>query len=116
MTVKKVLLLVTLMTLIPYSCAIDTQIVISESKFISNKLHWFHYNHPKTNPRKFHLRLRSKTPTDVSIADASLTTSTKKTLLEIFIDQNSVLTNMCLPFVAKPARNYRTHLCQLYIF
>ena len=116
MTVKKVLLLVTLMTLTPYSCAIDTQIVISESKFISNKLHWFHYNHPKTNPRKFHLRLRSKTPTDVSIGDASLTTSTKKTLLEIFIDQNSVLTNMCLPFVVKPARNYRTHLCQLYIF
>ena len=43
-----------------YSCARDTQIVISELKFISNKLfHWFQYNHLKVNPGKCHLLLSS---------------------------------------------------------
>ena len=71
----------------PYSCARDTQTVISELKFVSNKrFHWFHYNHLKINPGKRHLFLSYKTPTDVSIGDASLTTSTKETLLGILID------------------------------
>ena len=72
----------------PYSSASDTQTVISELKFISNKLfQWFQYNHLKDNDGKYLLLLSSKTPTDVSVGDASLTTSTKKkTFLGILID------------------------------
>ena len=71
----------------PYSCARDTQTLISELKFISSKLfHWFQYNHLKANPGKCHLLLRSKIPTDVSAGDASIKTSTKETLLGILID------------------------------
>ena len=71
----------------PYSCARDTETVISELKSISNKLfHWFHHNHLKANSGKCHLLLSSKTLTDVSIGYASLTTSTKETLLGILID------------------------------
>ena len=56
----------------------DTQTVISDLKFISNKIfHWFRYNHVKVNPGKCHLLLSPKTPADVFIGDASLTTSTK---------------------------------------
>ena len=67
---------------IPYSCASDTQTVFSELKFISDRLfQWLQYNHLKTNPRKCHIPLSSKIPTDVSsIGDPSLTTSTKKNL------------------------------------
>ena len=94
-----------------YSCASDTQAEVSWlKKFISKKLfYWFQYNHLKANPRKFHLLLRSKSPTDVSIGDASLTTSTRETLLGIFTNSvflNSVLTDVFLPFVVKVARNY----------
>ena len=71
----------------PYSCARDTQTVISELKSISSKLfHWFQYNHLKANPGKCHLLLSSKTPTDVSIGDASIKTSKRETLLGILID------------------------------
>ena len=67
----------------PYACKRNTQKVISEK--ISNKLfHWFQYNHLKANPGKCHLLvspLSSKTPTYVSIGDASLKTSTKETFL-----------------------------------
>ena len=53
----------------------------------ANKLfHWFQHNHLKANLGKFYLFLSSKTPTDVSIGDASLKTSTKETLLGILID------------------------------
>ena len=70
-----------------YFCARDTQTVISELKFISNKLfHWFQYSYLKTNPEKCHLLLSSKTPADVSIGDASLTASKKETLLGFLID------------------------------
>ena len=66
----------------PCSCAIETQTVISELKFISNKLfHWFQYDNLKVNHGKYHLLLTSKTPTDVTIGDALLTTSPKETLL-----------------------------------
>ena len=62
-------------------------LIMPELKFISNKLfHWFQYNHLKANLGKCHLLLSSKTPTDVSISDASLLTSTKETLLRILID------------------------------
>ena len=64
-----------------YSCARETQTVISNKRF-----HSFQYNHLKANPGKCHLLLSSKTPTDVSIGDGSLKTSTKKTLLGILID------------------------------
>ena len=71
----------------PYSCARDTQTVISELKSISSKLfHWFQYNHLKANPGKCHLLLSSKTPADVCIGDASIKTSTNETLLGILID------------------------------
>ena len=40
----------------------------------------------KDNPGKFYLLLSSRTPTDVSIGDASLTTSTKEALLGTLID------------------------------
>ena len=71
----------------PYSCARNTQIVISELKSISSKLfHWFQYNHLKANPGNYRLLLSSKTPTDVSIGDVSIKTSTKETLLGILID------------------------------
>ena len=57
------------------------------SNKISNKLfHCFHYNHTKVNPGKSHLPSSSKIPTNVFIGDASLKTSTKETLLGIFID------------------------------
>ena len=70
-----------------YSCAKDTQTVISELKSISTKpFHWFQYNYLRAIPGKCHLLLSSKTPTDASIGDASLTTSTKETLLGILID------------------------------
>ena len=70
-----------------YSCARDTQIVISELKSISSKIfHWFQYNHLKANPGKCHLLLSFKTPTDVSIGDVSINTSTKETFLGILID------------------------------
>ena len=69
------------MTLLPYSCVRNTQTVISSKLF-----HWFQYNHLKANPGKCHLLLSSKTPTDVSIGDASIKTSTKETLLGILID------------------------------
>ena len=65
----------------PYSCARDTQTVISSKLF-----RWFRYNHLKTNPGKCHLLLSSKTPTNISIGDASIKTSTKETLLGILID------------------------------
>ena len=71
----------------PYSCARNTQIVISELKSISSKLfHWFQYNHLKANPGNYRLLLSSKTPTDVSIGDVSIKTSAKETLLGILID------------------------------
>ena len=71
----------------PYSCTSDTQTVISELKSNSNKLfHWFQHNHLKANPGKCHLLFSSKIPTDVSIGDASLTTSTNETLLGTLID------------------------------
>ena len=67
----------------PYFSASHTQTEISELKSISNKLfHLFQYNHLKANPRKCHLLLSFRTPTDVSIGDASLKTSTKKPYLE----------------------------------
>ena len=54
---------------------------------ISSKLfHWFQYNHFKANPGKCHLLLSSKNPTDVSIGDTSIKTSTTETLLGILID------------------------------
>ena len=71
----------------PYSCARDTQTIISELKSISNKLfHWFQYNRVKSNPGKCHLLLISKTPTDVSIGAALLKNSKKETLFGILID------------------------------
>ena len=54
------------------------QVTPKQLKFISNKL--------KANPGKYHLLLSSQTPTDLSIGDSSLTTSTKETLLGILID------------------------------
>ena len=73
----------------PCSCARDTQTVISELKSISNKpFYWFQYNHLQANPGKCPLLLSSKTPTDVSIGDASLTTSTKEILIGILIDSD----------------------------
>ena len=76
-----------LMKLLPYSCARDTQTVIFELKSISSKLfHWLQYNHLKAIPGKCHLLLSSKTPTEVSIGDASIKTNTKETLLGILID------------------------------
>ena len=81
MNVKKATLLVMLMTLPPYSCVRNTQTVISSKLF-----HWFQYNHLKANPGKCHLLLSPNTPTNVSIGDASIKSSTKETLLGILID------------------------------
>ena len=67
----------------PCSCANDIKTVISELKFISNKLfHWFQYNHLKASPGKCHLLLISKTWTDVSIGDATLKLAEKNFYLE----------------------------------
>ena len=67
----------------PYSRASNTQTVISELRFISNKLfHWFQHNHLKANPGKCHLLLSSKTPTDVSIVILHLQLAQKKSYLE----------------------------------
>ena len=71
----------------PYSCARDTQTLISELKSVSsNFLQWFQYNRFKANLGKCHLFLISKTQPDVSIGDASIKTSSKETLLGILID------------------------------
>ena len=76
-----------LMTLPPYSCARDTQTVISKLKSTSSKLfHWLQYNHLKANPEKCHLLFSSKTPTEIYIGDASIKTNIKETLLGILID------------------------------
>ena len=99
MNLTKATLLVTLMTL-PHILAQGTP---KQTPIFNKLFHWFQYNHVKVNPEKCSLLLSFKTPTDVSIGDASFKTSTKETLLEILID--SVLTNMFLPFVVKLARN-----------
>ena len=71
-----------------YSCARYTQTVISEIKSISSKrFYWFQYNPLKANPGKCHSLLSSKIPTDVSISDASIKTSTRETLLGLLIDR-----------------------------
>ena len=57
-----------------------------DSNLSSKTSHWFQDNHLKVNAGKGHLLLSSKTPTDVSIGDASIKTSTKETLLGILID------------------------------
>ena len=68
-----------------YSCARVTQTVISELNSLTN---FFTGSSIiiKGNPGKWNLLLSFKTPTDVSIGDASLKTSTKGTLLGILID------------------------------
>ena len=54
---------------------------------ISSKLfQWFQYNHLKASPGKCILILSFKTPTVVSIGDASIKASTKETLLGILIN------------------------------
>ena len=54
----------------PYSCARDTQNVISQLKSLTN---FFTGSSPfQANPGKCYLLLSSKTPTDESIGDASL--------------------------------------------
>ena len=54
---------------------------------ISTKLFlWFEYNHLKANPGKYRLLISSATPIDISIGNASITASTKETLLGIIID------------------------------
>ena len=89
----------------PYSCLRDTQTVISELKPLTNFFTGSSIIILKPILES-HLLLSSKTPTYVSIGDASLKTSTKETLLGILNDSDSVLTNMFLPFVVKLARNY----------
>ena len=85
----------------PYSCARDTQTVISEIK--SSKLfHWFQYNHLKTNT--CHLLLSSKTPTDVSIGDASIKTSKRETLLGILIDSELSFDQHISSICSKPSQ------------
>ena len=68
-----------------YSCARVTQTVISELNSLTN---FFTGSSIiiKANPGKWHLLLSFKTPTDISIDDASLKPSTKGTLLGILID------------------------------
>ena len=89
-----------------YSCTRDTQTVISELKSISNRLFcWFHYNHLKANPGKCHLLLSSKTPTAVSVGDASLKTSTKETSLGILID-SELSFNQHISSICSKASNY----------
>ena len=69
------------------SCGSDTQSVIAELQITANKLFdWFEYDHLKAKPSKSHLLLSTKTPINVSIGDASLTTSTSETFVtEIFV-------------------------------
>ena len=89
----------------PYSCARDTQTVISELKSISSKLfHWFQYNHLKANPGKCHLLLSSKTPTDVSIDDTSIKTRTKETLLRILIDSELIFDQQFFSIYSKTSK------------
>ena len=83
-----------------YSWESDTNTVISKLIFISNKIfHWFMYNHLTANPEKCHFLLSSRTPTDVSIGDASFTTRTKETLLGILIDSELSFDQHVFPFV-----------------
>ena len=79
MNVRKVILLVTLITL-PHILA---QVTPKDLRFISNKLfHWLEYNHLKASPGKCHLLLSSKTPTDVSSVMLHLQLAQKKSYLE----------------------------------
>ena len=86
----------------PYSCARDTQTVTISSK----RFHWFQYYHLKTNPRKCHLLLSSKTPTDVSIGDASIKTSTIVNLLGILIDSELSFDQHISSICSKASKNY----------
>ena len=71
----------------------------------SNKLcHWFQYNHFKANSGKYHLLLSSKTPTDVSISDASLKISTKETLLGILTDSKLSFDQHVSPISSKASK------------
>ena len=75
-----------LMTL-RHSCPSDTQTIISELKFIANKLfHWFQYNHLKDIPGKSYLLLSSKTSMLDSTDDVSLTASSKEPVFRISFD------------------------------
>ena len=70
-----------------YECEESNMLVmLMQLPHIGKLFHWFQYNHLKANPGKCHLLLSSKTPTDTSVGDASIKTSTKETLLGILID------------------------------
>ena len=72
----------------PNSCGTDTQSVIAELQITADKLinYWFEYNHLKANRGMSHLLLSTKSPINVSIGDASLTTSITETLHGVIID------------------------------
>ena len=64
---KNTISLIMLMAL-RHSCPSDTQTIVSELKFIANKLfHWLQYNHLEDIPGKSYLLLSSETSTDVGL-------------------------------------------------
>ena len=72
---------------------------------ISSKLsHWCQYNHFKISPGKWHLLLSSKTPTDVSIGDVSIKTSTKETLRGILIGSELSFDQHISSICSKPSK------------
>ena len=64
------------------------------------------YNHLTANPEKCHFLLSSRTPTDVSIGDASFTTRTKETLLGILIDSELSFDQHISSICSKASENY----------
>ena len=80
---------------------------INSNFWVNKHFHWFQYNNLKeANPGKCHLRLSSKTTTDVSMMMLHLKLAQKKPYLESCLTQDSVLTNMFLPFAVKLVRTY----------
>ena len=80
-------LIVTLITLLLYSCAQDISSVISELQRITKKMFdWCRNNHMKPNPKKYHVILSSNTQREIRFANASIASSPSEKLLWIILD------------------------------
>ena len=117
MNVKKAILLV-MPTALPHILVQGTPKQYFWIKISNKCFHWFPYNHLKANPGKCHLLLSSKTPTYVSIVDASLKTSTKETLLGIFIDSKLSFDQQVSSICGKASKKLHAlgPICYLQVF
>ena len=90
----------------PYSCARDTQTVISELKSLTNYFTDSSIITLKSVPENVIYFWVPKPRLTYLLVMLHLKLAQKKPYLESWLTQNSILTNMFLPFVVKLARNY----------